>query len=108
VRVGQHLDLDVARMLEIFLEVHRGAANATCASARVMVHALSSAASVWTTRNSAPAAAAGALMITGYPTLRATRRSPSHPRAAAVGIPGTVGTPALAMACLALTLSPIA
>jgi hypothetical protein len=65
VLVGEHLDFDVARVLEELLHVHRGVVEGGPASARVMVTALSSAASVCTTRMPRPPPPPAALMITG-------------------------------------------
>jgi hypothetical protein len=64
--VGKHLNLDVARVLEVLLQVYTlGLPKKLCASARVMFTALISAASVWTTRMPRPPPPPAALMITG-------------------------------------------
>jgi hypothetical protein len=65
VLVGQHLDLDVPRVAEELLHVHRRIAEGRLASARVSDTADTSAASVCTTRMPRPPPPPEALMITG-------------------------------------------
>jgi hypothetical protein len=64
VAVGQHLDLDVARVLQEFLHVDLSLPNAALASAWVLM-AFSQRASVCTTRMPRPPPPPAALMITG-------------------------------------------
>jgi hypothetical protein len=65
VLVGQHLDLDVARVLEEFLEVDGRIVERVLRLERVMPTAFTSAASVCTTRMPRPPPPPAALMITG-------------------------------------------
>jgi hypothetical protein len=62
---AEHLDLDVARVLQEFLHVDLSLPNAALASALVVAMAFSSAASVCTTRMPRPPPPPAALMITG-------------------------------------------
>jgi hypothetical protein len=107
VLVGQHLDLDVPRLRQELLHVDGRIAERRLRLERVSVTAGSSAGLVCTTRMPAPAAAAGRL-----DDHRIARRA-RHPHdllrilGSAPSEPGTHGTPALFIAALALTLSPI-
>jgi hypothetical protein len=65
VGVGQHLDFDMAGMIQIFFHVHVGLPNAAFASLRVRSMVVNSAASLCTTRMPRPPPPPAALMMIG-------------------------------------------
>src|SRR5258708_1473820 len=122
VLVGEHLDLDVARVLEEFLEVHGGVVERVLRflarhahgihQRRLGVHdahaaAAPSAAAVCRTRLPGPPPPPEALMMTGYPTAAASRRISFGSSGSGPSEPGTHGMPAFFMVALAMILSPI-
>ena len=106
--VGQHLDLDVARVLDVLLDVDRGVGEVGLALApRGLERALGLG-----RRGDdlhAAAAAAGRGLDRDRPAVLVAelgRRSPR--RGSPRSCPGTIGTPAAAMRCRAPILEPIA
>ena len=84
-----------------------GLPNAASASALVISTALIKSSFFSTTRIPRPPPPPDALMMTGKPTLSAVFRISAGSSDNAPSEPGTQGTPASIMACLAETLSPI-
>jgi hypothetical protein len=107
VRVGEHLDLDVARLLEIALEVHHGIGERGLRFGARHVDRIEQRGLGVDDAHAAAAAAPGRLDDHRVADLARDLDDSLGSSGSAPSEPGTVGTPALAIACLALTLSPI-
>ena len=108
VAVGEHLHLDVARVVQIALEVDRGVGEELLAFA---TGALEGALELLRGERHAEAlaaAAAGRLDGDGEADLRLAIRSASARVATGSVVPGTIGTPAACISSRALVLEPIA
>ena len=98
-RVGEHLDLDVPRILEVLLDVDGGVGEVRLAprAARTRSAARGLVAADATTFRPLPPPPAAALIAIGQPMLVAERDRLVGGSAGSV-VPGTIGTPA---ACIA-------
>jgi hypothetical protein len=102
--IGQHLDLDVARLLDELLDIERVVTKARL-RLRARASACSSCFSSRTSRMPLPPPPALAFTITGSPISMANAVACSSVSASMV--PGTIGTPAFCIVRRAVTLSPI-
>ena len=107
VLVGQHLDLDVARVLQELFHVHGRVAKGRARFRLGHLHRVHQRRLGVHHTHAAPAAAAGGLDDHRIADALAMRRICTGSSGSSPSEPGTQGTPALIMACLADTLSPM-
>jgi hypothetical protein len=106
VHVGEHLDLHVARPVDVLLDVDGVVAERVLRLALRRVERASSSRAAHHAHALA-AAPAAALSSTGYPNSPAMRRASAASRSGSV-VPGTTGTPAAMASVRAAVLLPIA
>src|SRR5665647_2800274 len=107
VLVGEHLKLDMARVFQKFFHVYHGIVESGLRLGAGHGDGIQQGCLGMHHTHPRPPPPPEALMMTGYPMLRAILIICAGLSGKAPSTPGTQGTPAFFMAILALTLSPI-